>query len=99
MDYATDRFFSELFDSLLGIKYWEHFKKEKVSIIVEDKEGPLSIFGIKKLIEFRYEYGAITEMPHERIADSKLPVLESAFLYEMMFWSRYSRYWFYSYYF
>ena len=95
MDYAADRFFSELFDSLLGIKYWEHFKKEKVSTIVQDKEGPLSILGIKKLIEFRYEYGAITEMPHEQFDDSKLPIFESAFLYEMMFWSRYSRYWFY----
>lgn len=95
MNYSTDRFFNELFDELLDIKHWEHFKKEKISAIVKDNEGPLSINGIKKLIELRYDYGALTEMPKEQSTAGSMPSLKSAFLFHMMFESRYSRFWFY----
>lgn len=96
MVYASDRFFSELFDSLIGSKQWQSFNEDKVKIIVSDTEGPLSINGIMKLIEARYEYGVMTEMPTTVLQDIHgYPTLSSSFMHTMMFYSRYPRYWFY----
>jgi hypothetical protein len=95
MNYASDRFFSELFDSLLGSKQWKSFNEDKVRTLVSDKNGPLSVEGIEKLIELRYQYGLTTEMPNDLTSNGESPVLSSAFTHEMMFQSRYSRYWFY----
>lgn len=95
MNYASDRFFSELFDSLLWSKKWQLFSEDKVRTLALDKDGPFSVEGIKKLIELRYQYGLMTEMPKELALNEQNPTLLSAFMHEMMSKSRYSRYLFY----
>ncbi len=57
-DYATDRFFDQLFDSLLGINRWNHFAVQKLERICQDvdEKSPLSVTGIGRLIDCRYEF-------------------------------------------
>lgn len=64
-DYATDRFFDQLFDSLLGINRWDHFAVQKLERICQDVAGksPLSVAGIGRLIDCRYEFEQLFNSP------------------------------------
>jgi hypothetical protein len=68
----------------------QHFRKDAIDSICKDREGPLSIRGIRSLLGHRYEYAEECEMTK----DCAPPLLD-AFSHMMICESRYSRYWFY----
>jgi hypothetical protein len=87
MNYDCDRFYGQLFDMLLQLTDWPDFNREKVADIVADKEGPLSVPSLQKMIEQRYKYDALCNPGKGSLEDNAM--------HRMMFWSRYPRYWFY----
>jgi len=89
-DYATDRFFEQLLDALLGVNTWKHFDSNQLQAIEEDNssDSPLSIQGIHKLIECRYKF-------HLRYGQDACEFKDVA-LTRFMEQSRYGwRYWYY----
>jgi hypothetical protein len=87
MNYDCDRFYGELFDTLLALNAWPKFNPEKMAVIVADKEGPLSVAAIQKMIEQRYLYDAV--------CNPVSGTLEDVAMTRMSYLSRYPRYWFY----
>jgi hypothetical protein len=87
MFYDCDRFYGHLFDTLLKLNDWPEFNPEKMAAIDEDKEGPLSVDGIRRMIEHRYQYHAV--------CSPAKGTLEDVAMNRMIFWSRYPRYSFY----
>jgi hypothetical protein len=85
MNYDSDRFYGQLFDTLLAINTW--FNPDKMAAIVADKEGPLSVAGVQKMIEQRYLYDVV--------CDPAKGTLEDVALRRIVDLSRYGRYWFY----
>ncbi len=77
-DYNTETFFERLFDTILGINNWEHFSKASN----EDTKLELSLAEIKKCIETRFKWHS-----------NKFISVENMFSYELLFRSRYSKYW------
>lgn len=89
-DYATDRFFDQLFDSILGLNPWAHFSPERLKDIVADRSplAPLSVDGIERLIKARYRYDDLFG------TEDKNPVSD-VMLQRLMWHSRYGgRYWY-----
>ena len=89
LDYATDRFFDHLFDTVLGINLWPHFSADKVKTIVDDRSdlAPLSIQGIDHLIRVRYQFCDLFE------AEGQSPASD-VMLNKLVWQSRYGwRYW------
>ena len=87
IDYGTDRFFEQLFDCLLGINNWAHFNPDKVQQIVEDRNGPLSIEGLNKLIQCTRQF--------HQLHDQKTVPMRDAVRLRMMWQTRYGwRYWY-----
>ena len=89
-DYATDRFFDQLFDSLLGLNQWAHFTPEKLKNILSDRSplAPMSVSGIKHLINARYRYDDLFS------TEDKNPVSD-VMLQRLIWHSRYGgRYWY-----
>lgn len=91
MDYERDRFYGQLFDMLLIIykwkENWQEFNHAKMDTIVTDKDGPLSVGGIRRLIEHRYQ--------NHIDCDPANGTLETVAMTNLASCSRYSRYWFY----
>ncbi len=76
---GVETFFERLFDTILNINQWEHFKNnvKKVELSLED---------IDKIIDLRYEW--------ERKWKSKEGfTAEYVCAVNLIWWSRYSRYW------
>ena len=85
--YATDRFFEQLFDTLLNINAWKHFNKETLDKILIDNNSPLSIDGISKLIDCRFTF--------EQKFISDEGILSDVALNKLMWQSRYGwRHWY-----
>lgn len=86
--YETGRFFDNLFDSLLCINYAEHFSKDVAQRILDDDDeyAPLTIHGLRKLIECRYAFA-------DRYCTKDKTLFKDAFMYQMMWYSRYGRFW------
>lgn len=76
---GVDTFFDRLFDTLLNINTWEHFRNN-----VKDVE--LSLTDIEKIIEVRYEW---EEKWRKKVGFSA----EDICAIHLIWWSRYSRYW------
>lgn len=78
-NYGVDRFFEELFDTILGNQHHDNFRNtiEQVELSVED---------LQKIIAVRYEW--------EKKWKSKEDfTLENACAFNLIWWSRYVRYW------
>src|SRR5690554_3861616 len=76
---GVDTFFDRLFDTLLNINQWEHFKNnvKKVELYLAD---------IDKIIDVRYEW---EEKFRSKVGFSA----EDISAIHLIWWSRYSRYW------
>lgn len=88
-DYANDRFFDHLFDSLLGVNQWPHFATEKLKLISEDTSplAPLTVHGIERLITARYCFEDLFDTAEANPAASIM-------LNKLIWHSRYGwRYW------
>jgi hypothetical protein len=89
-DYATDRFFDQLFDSLLGINRWDHFAVQKLGRLCQDvsEKSPLSVAGIARLIDCRYEF-------EQRYNSPSNNVISDIVLNKFMWQTRYGwRHWY-----
>ena len=78
-DYGVDTFFDRLFDSLLNINQWEHFKNVK-----EQKKVELNLEELTNIIEMRYEW-------ENEWKNSEHP--EIIFSLYFIWYSRYGKYW------
>lgn len=78
-NYGVDRFFEELFDTILGNQLHDHFKNNvsNVELLIED---------IDKIIEVRYEW-------EKKWKNKENFTLESACAFNIIWSSRYVRYW------
>ena len=75
--FRWETFYDRLFDTLLGIKTWEHFGK-----VLEDEEFEIKLDEIKDVIRIRFEWENSTYVSAENMFASR-----------MIWESRYSRYW------
>lgn len=78
-NYGADRFFEELFDTIMGNQLHEHFKNNVDNVI-------LSLEDIDKIIEIRYEW------EHKWRSKEGFNA-ENVCSFYLIWWSRYSRYW------
>jgi len=76
---GVDTFFDRLFDTILNINQWEHFKNN-----VKDIE--LTLTDLDKVIEVRYEWEKKWRAKKDFTAEDICAV-------HLIWWSRYSRYW------
>lgn len=75
--FGWETFYDRLFDTLLGIKTWEHFGK-----VLEDDTFDIKLDEIKDVIRIRFEWESSTYVSAENM-----------FALRMIWKSRYSRYW------
>jgi uncharacterized protein with ParB-like and HNH nuclease domain len=75
--YGWETFYERLFDTILGVKTWEHFKK-----VIENKNFEINLEEIKDVIDVRFEW-----------EKSAYVSIENMFAFRLICWSRYSRYW------
>lgn len=90
-DYSTERFWEQLFDALLGINIWPHFRADALDKIIQDQSeaSPLSVASINKLIDCRYRY-------HQKFDSDETGLVSDVALTRFMMQSRYGwRYWYY----
>lgn len=78
-NYGVDRFFEELFDTILGNQLHDHFKNNVSNV-------ELSVEDIEKIIAVRYEW-------ENKWKTKEDFTLENACAFNVIWWSRYVRYW------
>lgn len=76
---GVDTFFERLFDTILNVNQWEHFRNNVKNI-------ELSIDDLSKIINIRYEWERKRKDFEDFTAEDELVI-------HFIHWSRYSRYW------
>lgn len=74
--FGWETFYDRLFDTLLGIREWEHFNK------VFENRVDIQLEEIKQVINIRFEW-----------EKSNYVSVENMFALNLIWWSRYGRYW------
>ena len=74
--YGWETFYERLFDTLLGIKEWEHFGK------VFENKVDIKLDEMRDIVNMRFEW-----------EDSQYVSSENMFALNLIWWSRYGRYW------